>query len=94
VPADVYRIALFHSPVFFEEAAGSCELALSGHTHGGQVRLPPLGPLWLPPMCGRYVEGWYDLNGSRMYVSRGIGTSILPIRFMCRPELAIITLMP
>jgi predicted MPP superfamily phosphohydrolase len=51
-------------------------------------------PFWLPPNCGRYLEGWYEAKGSRLYVSRGIGTSLLPIRFLCRPELAVITLGP
>ena len=62
--------------------------------HTWQVRLPWLGPLWLPGDSGRFLEGWYERNGSRMYVSRGIGMSILPVRFLCRPELAIITLEP
>jgi uncharacterized protein len=90
VPPDDFKIALFHSPAFFDLAAGRCDLALAGHTHGGQVRLPLVNPFWLPPSCGRYLEGWYESKGSRMYVSRGIGTSILPIRFMCRPEITIV----
>jgi predicted MPP superfamily phosphohydrolase len=94
VPGDAYRIALFHSPAFFAVSAGRYELALAGHSHGGQVRLPFLDPLWLPSGIGRFVEGWFEKDGSRMYVSRGIGMTILPIRFFCRPELAIITLQP
>ncbi len=94
VPASAYRIALFHSPIFFAESAGRYELALAGHAHGGQVRIPFLPPLWLPPGIGPYLEGWFSRNGSRMYVSRGIGMTILPIRFFCRPELAVITLQP
>jgi predicted MPP superfamily phosphohydrolase len=92
IPDRDYSIALFHSPLYFEQSAGRYQLALAGHAHGGQVRLPFLKPLWLPGGIGRYVEGWFEKNGSRMYVSRGIGTSFLPIRFDCRPELAIITL--
>ena len=94
VPREAVRVALFHSPDFFDRIAGRCEVALSGHTHGGQVRLPLLRPFWLPPSCGRYVDGWYEVKGSRMYVSRGIGTSILPVRFLCRPEIAVIVLEP
>lgn len=86
------RVALFHSPVFFEHVAGRYPLCLAGHTHGGQVRLPLIGPLWLPGSCGDYVSGWYTQNGSRLFVTRGLGTSILPIRFLCRPEIAILTL--
>jgi predicted MPP superfamily phosphohydrolase len=94
IPQDAFKVALFHSPDFFDQVAGRCDVALSGHTHGGQVRLPLLNPFWLPPSCGRFVDGWYGQKGSRMYVSRGIGTSILPIRFLCRPEIAVIVLEP
>jgi len=92
IPPDTpFAIALFHSPAFFDRLAGHFQLSLAGHTHGGQVRLPFLPPLWLPAGCGRYVEGWYESGGARLYVSRGIGTSVLPVRFLCRPELAIVT---
>jgi predicted MPP superfamily phosphohydrolase len=94
VPANTYTIALFHSPAFFDRIAGRVNLCLAGHTHGGQVRLPFLKPLWLPRGCGRFVEGWYQEQGSQMYVSRGLGTSILPVRFFCRPEIAFITIHP
>ena len=90
VPAGVFKIGLFHSPVSFEEAAGKVDVAFAGHTHGGQVRPPFIRPFWLPSGTGDYLEGWYEKNGSRLYVSRGIGTSILPIRFLCRPEVAFI----
>ena len=92
IPPGAYRIALFHSPLFFSRSAGQYDLALSGHTHGGQVRFPFLPPLWLPEGVGPYVEGWFVKIGSRMYVNRGIGMTILPIRFDCRPEIAIITI--
>jgi predicted MPP superfamily phosphohydrolase len=91
VPAAAYRIALFHSPAFFDRIAGKCDLALAGHSHGGQLRLPVIGPIWLPPETGRYVEGWFERDNSRMYVSRGIGTSVVAARFLCRPEIAFVT---
>lgn len=94
VPAGVYTIALFHSPAFFDRIAGRANLCLAGHTHGGQVRLPFLKPLWLPKGCGRFVEGWYEERGSQMYVNRGLGTSGLPARFFCRPEISFITIHP
>jgi uncharacterized protein len=94
VPANAYKIALFHSPQYFEKTAGQYQLALAGHSHGGQVRIPFLPPLWLPAGVGKFVEGWFEKDGSRMYVSRGIGMSTLPVRFDCRPELPIITLVP
>jgi len=94
IPPGAYRIGLFHTPDFFDRAAADVQLALAGHTHGGQVRLPGLGALWLPPGSGSYVQGWYERGSARMYVSRGIGSSIFPLRFLCRPELVIIELMP
>jgi predicted MPP superfamily phosphohydrolase len=97
LPRDRCALVLFHSPVFFDTIADRlppCAIALAGHTHGGQVRLPLLGPLWIPPGSGSYLAGWYSRANARMYVSRGIGTSILDVRFLCRPELAYITLVP
>jgi predicted MPP superfamily phosphohydrolase len=91
VPPDAFKIALFHAPAYFDRIAGQCNLALAGHTHGGQVYLPFLTPLWLPRGCGEFLAGWYEKQGSRMYVSRGLGTSVLSVRFLCRPELAFIT---
>ena len=91
VPPEAVTIALFHSPAYFDRIAGRCYLAFAGHTHGGQIKFPWLGPLWLPAGCGRYLAGWYEQRGSRMYVSRGIGTSIIQARFLSRPEIALIT---
>lgn len=94
VPKGAYVIAAMHSPAFIEEVRGDVDLALAGHTHGGQVRLPWIGPLWLPRGSADFVAGWYRRDRARMYVSRGVGTSILPVRFLCRPEVALINLMP
>lgn len=94
VPNGIYTIALFHSPKYLDVIAGRVDLVLAGHTHGGQIRIPFVRPVWLPRGCGRYVAGWYEENGTKMYVTRGLGTSILPIRFLCRPELTFITINP
>jgi predicted MPP superfamily phosphohydrolase len=94
VPPNAYKIALFHSPGYFDRIGGRVNLCFTGHTHGGQVRLPFLPPLWLPKGCGRFVEGWYESRGSKMYVNRGLGMSNLPIRFLCRPEVSFFTLHP
>jgi predicted MPP superfamily phosphohydrolase len=67
-------------------------LMLSGHTHGGQVRLPFLGAIALPTMGKRYVEGWFRLGDLQLYVNRGIGTVGLPLRFDCPPEITLFTL--
>jgi predicted MPP superfamily phosphohydrolase len=93
IPEGAFAVGLFHSPALFDAVAGRLPLSLAGHTHGGQVRPPFVRPFWLPKWSGRYLEGWYEgQRGSRLYVSRGIGTSFLPVRFLCRPELAIVTL--
>jgi predicted MPP superfamily phosphohydrolase len=70
----------------------AADLVLSGHTHGGQVA--PLGmPVVLPPGSGRYVAGWYGREGGdplpSLYVSRGVGTSLIPVRLGAVPEVAV-----
>ena len=87
IPAGVFRIALFHSPIAFDELAPSINLAFAGHTHGGQVRLPFFGPLLVAAGLGALRRGWYEQGGARMHVSRGLGESVLLVRFWCRPEL-------
>jgi uncharacterized protein len=93
-PPGAYTILIFHSPGYFGHVEGRVNLVLAGHTHGGQVRLPLVKPFWLPGGSWPYVEGWYEGKGSKMYVSRGLGTSLLPIRFLCRPEVSLITIHP
>ncbi|WP_433972239.1 metallophosphoesterase [Tunturiibacter lichenicola] len=70
------------------------DLMLSGHSHGGQIRLPFLGPLVLPPMGMKYPEGHYRFNQMQLYVNRGIGTVGLPFRLNCPPEITVLTLNP
>jgi predicted MPP superfamily phosphohydrolase len=94
IPSDAYKIAIFHAPGYFDRIAGQVNLVLAGHTHGGQVHIPFVKPFWLPKDSGRYLAGWYQEAGSKMYVSRGVGMSNAPVRFLCRPEVAIITLEP
>ena len=68
------------------------DLMLSGHSHGGQVRLPVLGPLVLPPLGRKYVEGLFRFDRMQLYVNRGLGTVGIPIRLNCPPEVTLITL--
>ena len=68
------------------------DLMLSGHSHGGQIRLPLVGPLVLPPMGKQYVEGLYQIDKMQLYVNRGIGTVGLPFRLNCPAEITDITL--
>ena len=90
-------ILLGHEPdpaleIARQPAGASVRLMLSGHTHGGQVRLPFFGALTLPPKGRRYVEGLYTVGGMQLYVNRGLGTVGLPFRFDCPPEITEITL--
>lgn len=87
-------ILLSHSPVGAEYAAPGTFVVISGHTHGGQVCWPWGTPLAMvdKKVPRRYASGMVDIAGQRTYVTRGLGTSLLPIRLFCRPELTILTL--
>jgi uncharacterized protein len=87
-------ILLAHEPDFADHALNHrVSLILSGHTHGGQVRLPFLTPQFLPPLGRKYVEGHFSFaDGTQLYVNRGIGTIGVPLRFRCPPEITVITL--
>ncbi|MCB9777805.1 MAG: metallophosphoesterase [Alphaproteobacteria bacterium] len=88
-------VLMTHSPAMFPALAGpGVDLVLAGHSHGGQVRLPRLGALWVPRGTGAYVAGWYPLDDSWLFVSRGVGWSVAPFRLHCPPELALIELLP
>jgi predicted MPP superfamily phosphohydrolase len=68
-------------------------LTLAGHTHGGQVDLPILGRIWVPSRFGqRYAAGHIVEEGRHLFVTTGVGTSILPVRFRVPPELVMLTL--
>jgi predicted MPP superfamily phosphohydrolase len=73
-------------------AGQAVDLMISGHTHGGQIRLPLIGPLVLPTMGRKFVEGWFQFGRMRLYVNRGIGTIGVPFRFDCPPEVTLFTL--
>jgi hypothetical protein len=89
-------ILLTHEPDFADFALGrQISLVLSGHTHGGQIRLPFLPPVLLPQLGVKYVEGLFHLpDGMQLYVNRGIGAVNLPFRFRCPPEISVLTLQP
>lgn len=97
LPADGAAIMLAHAPDFADEVAplGRYDLQLSGHSHGGQVRLLGWAPV-LPPFGKRYPSGRYDVNGMTLYTNRGVGTipaaRVLRVRFMCWPEITTFTL--
>lgn len=87
-------ILLSHDPDIFPDAAGlGIQLTLAGHTQGGQIQLPFIGPLVTDTHLGRhFADGLVSLPGGQMYVTRGIGTTRIPVRFLCPPEAALLTL--
>lgn len=88
---DTPRILLMHSPDWYEKVNDDVSLILAGHNHGGQIQIPLLGPLFLPAKTGRkYACGFYSDESKKMIVTKGIGTSILDMRFNCLPEIVVI----
>jgi len=84
-------IMLTHTPDMFPKIPDNVFLTLAGHTHGGQVRIPFLGALIIPSEYReKYAKGKITENNHTMIVTKGIGTSILPFRFNCTPEIVII----
>jgi predicted MPP superfamily phosphohydrolase len=92
---DVTTILLAHEPDFADTASwdGRINLQLSGHSHGGQVRLPGLGAPILPFMGRKYDQGLYQVNGMWLYTTRGVGVGRIPFRINCPPEVTEITLV-
>ena len=87
-------ILLAHEPDFADVSAatGRFDLQLSGHSHGGQVRVPLLTSLVLPPFSHRYTSGLYEAGSMIQYTSRGLGFVNMRLRFLCRPEITVFTL--
>ncbi len=92
-------ILMCHAPDYADHlltmpAGRAVSLMLSGHTHGGQVRLPFIGTLQqtLPELGKKYIQGWFRLQNLQLHVNRGLGTVGIPFRFDCPPEISLITL--
>ncbi len=82
-----------HEPDLADEIARHpVQIQLSGHSHGGQVRLPGIGPLLLPRLGRRYPMGLYRVGRLRLYTNRGVGRVQPALRFNCPPEITLITL--
>lgn len=95
LPPDRPVIMMTHSPDLFPKLCDPrVRLVLAGHTHGGQIRIPGLGAIWSPRGTGPYVGGWYQQEETALFVSRGLGWSVAPLRLYCPPEFAWITLSP
>ncbi|AGK52887.1 metallophosphoesterase [Bacillus sp. 1NLA3E] len=97
IPDYSYKILLSHAPDLADQALSyGIELQLSGHSHGGQIKIPFFGALVTPPFAEKYTEGFYEIKNQSqkltLYVNRGIGTTRLPFRFLSHPELTIFQL--
>ena len=93
LPREEAAILLAHEPDFADTSAatGRFCLQLSGHSHGGQARLPLLTPFLLPPLSRKYPGGLYCVGGMLLYTNRGLGAHP-NLRFNCRPEITVFTL--
>lgn len=93
LPADAPVLCFTHTPDLFPELPPACALTVTGHTHGGQVRLPFVGRPMVPSRFGqRYAAGALREGGKTLFVSTGIGTSMLPVRFGVPPEVSLLRL--
>ena len=93
IPSDEPIVLLAHEPDYADFVAHyPVDLQLSGHTHGGQVRVPFVRPLYLPPLGRKYVWGLYNIGELALYTNRGLGTVNVPVRMNCPPEITLLTL--
>ena len=93
VPEGEATVLLAHEPDFADVTTKyPVDLQLSGHSHGGQVRIPLLPPLYLPELAKKYISGTYRIGGLTVYTNAGIGTVGVPVRFNCPPEITLLTL--
>jgi hypothetical protein len=92
---DDITLLLMHEPDLAPRYAADkrIHLQLSGHSHGGQVRLPFYGALILPYLSWKYPMGLYNLDGMWLYTNRGLGTTNVPLRVNCAPEITELTLV-
>lgn len=93
VPKGAPTVLLVHEPDFADQATGQgITLQLSGHSHGGQVRLPFVGAPILPYLAHKYPYGLRRVGEMWLYTNRGIGLIAPPVRFLCRPEITLLRL--
>jgi predicted MPP superfamily phosphohydrolase len=87
-----FTVVLAHAPNVLDllEPRHAVDLVLCGHSHGGQWRIRHVPPLWLPYGCRGRSSGHYSRNGHRLYVNRGLGWSLLPVRWNCPPEILVV----
>ena len=92
IPSGEAVVLMAHEPDYADYVAGyPVDLQLSGHTHGGQVRIPFMRPLYLPALAKKYVWGVFKIRELMLYTNAGIGTVDVPVRWNCPPEITFIT---
>jgi hypothetical protein len=95
VPSKDYSILLVHNPDFVINNDIKIDLALSGDTHGGQIRLPIIGALSIPgqSLFPKYSKGLYPMsNGTILYIDSGLGETLIPVRFLDRSQISLIVI--
>lgn len=93
IPQPDATILLAHEPDYADVVRRyPVDLQLSGHSHGGQIRLPLVGSPYLPLMATKYPRGLRQLDGLSLYTNRGLGTTFVPVRFDSAPEVTLLTL--
>jgi len=85
-------ILLIHYPAYVNLLGQRYKLILAGHSHGGQVRIPFFGPLLMPQNVDKYDAGLFNTEAGKLYVNSGIGYTMIPVRFNCRPEITVLNL--
>ena len=95
VTDDAPVLVITHNPDLFPEVPARVSLTIAGHTHGGQVRLPFLGRPIVPSIYGqRYAAGHVIEEKRHLFVATGLGTSIIPVRFLVPPEIVVLEIHP
>jgi uncharacterized protein len=93
IPSGEATILMAHEPDYADFVARHpVDLQLSGHTHGGQVRFPFVGALYLPDLGKKYVSGLYRVGPLTLYTNPGLGTIQVPVRLNCPPEITLLTM--
>lgn len=92
IPSDEATVLLAHEPDYADYVASyPVDLQLSGHSHGGQIRIPLLPPLYLPKLGRKYISGRYQIRELALYTNPGLGTVAIPVRLNCAPEITLLT---
>jgi predicted MPP superfamily phosphohydrolase len=93
VPPDEPIVLLSHEPDYADYVARhAVDLQLSGHSHGGQIRIPFVPPLYLPSLAKKYIWGLYQIRDLTLYTNPGLGTIGIPARLNCPPEITLLTI--